>query len=258
MKKLFLTWQDKESRKWYPIGQLTFDGEVYRFFYIKGAETAKTESNFQEIVSFPDLREIYESTELFPMFANRVMPSSRPEYKQTIEWLALPENTLDPLAFIARSGGTKVNDRFEMFCYPEPDENKNYSLHFFAHGLRHLTRCSIDEISSLEQNEMIYIAQDFQNPHDKNALQLHTLNHHIVGYCPNYLLDDINEVIRSKELCNVQVERVNDSNSPLQFRLLCKMTFAKKDSQKPFQRGSYEPIVTVLNETVESKNVVFA
>lgn len=256
MKKLFLTWQDKESRKWYPIGQLTFDGKVYRFFYIKGAETAKTESNFQEIVSFPDLHEIYESTELFPMFANRVMPSSRPEYKQTIEWLALPENSLDPLAFIARSGGTKVNDRFEMFCYPELAANKTYLLHFFAHGLRHLPDCSIERISALENGERLYLAQDFQNPHDENALELNTRNHHIVGYCPRYFLDDINEVINQKQYCEVRVERVNDSSSPLQFRLLCRMTFSASGNQKPFERGNYEPIVSKIEKTIDNFEVV--
>ena len=215
MKRLFLTcqFQNNESRKWYPVGELNFDGETYRFFYIKGAETAQNEANFQPLVSFPDLREIYESTELFPMFANRVMPESRPEYRQTIEWLALAENQTDPLAFLARTGGAKVTDKFEIFCYPELDEKGDYNLHFFPHGLRYVRDDAIKRISSLERGDRLFLAKAFQNPYDKNALQLQTRDNSIVGYCPSYLLDDVNEIVEKNIDLEVCVERVNDELS---------------------------------------------
>lgn len=36
LKTLFLAWQDGKSRYWYPIGRLTFDGEMYKFVYTQG------------------------------------------------------------------------------------------------------------------------------------------------------------------------------------------------------------------------------
>jgi hypothetical protein len=39
LKTLFLAWQDYQSRLWFPVGRLTFDGEVYTFVYIKGANS---------------------------------------------------------------------------------------------------------------------------------------------------------------------------------------------------------------------------
>lgn len=256
MRKLFLTWQDKKSRKWFPIGQLTFDGGLYRFFYIKGALQAHEEAGFQPLVSFPDLHETYESDELFPMFSNRVMPSSRPEYQQTVEFLSLPEAYNDPLAFLARSGGAKVTDNFEVFCYPMP-ENGNLNLHFFAHGLRHLPPSSIERINKLKRGDRILLAHDFQNPFESDALQLRTQDNFIVGYCPSYLLDDMNELRRNKDI-EVCVERVNDESAPLQFRLLCRLIFPQIQNYRPFSSRNYAPIAAEIGSTISDLDVTFA
>lgn len=256
MRKLFLTWQDKESRKWFPVGTLVFDGELYRFFYVKGALEARDEANFQPLISFPDFREIYESDELFPMFANRVMPASRPEYKQTIELLAIPEGDDDPLAFLARSGGAKVTDKFEIFCAPKL-ENGKYNLRFFAHGLRYVPEGAIKRISQMRREDRLYLAHDFQNPFEADALQLHTRDNHIVGYCPSYLLDDMNR-LRRREDIEVCVERVNDESAPLQFRLLCRLLFPQTENHRPFTAGKYEPVVSRSSALIDDLDVTFA
>ena len=36
MKTLYLAWQDPKDRRWFPVGRLSFDGEVYQFVYTKG------------------------------------------------------------------------------------------------------------------------------------------------------------------------------------------------------------------------------
>lgn len=258
MRKLFLTWQDNKSRKWYPIGQLTWDGEVYRFLYIRGALSAHNEAGFRPPVSFLNFHEIYESSELFPMFANRVMPASRPEYKQTIEWLALPESANDPLAFMARSGGAKVNDKFEIFCYPELDIDSNYALHFFAHGLRYLPKGSIERIKQMQRGEKIQLALDFQNPFETNALQLHTPDNHIVGYCPSYLLADVNMYIQRGNEIEVCVERVNDDATPLQFRLLCRLIMPQMTGFLPFSGNDYQPIAAKPEKVLAAQDVAVA
>ena len=256
MRKLFLTWQDKVSRQWFPIGQLVYDGKLFHFFYIKGALQARDEAGFQPLVSFPDFCEVYESDELFPMFSNRVMPSSRPEYQQTIEFLSLSEDYNDPLAFLARSGGAKVTDNFEIFCYPKA-ENGEFHLHFFAHGLRYLPQCSIERISEMKRGDRIFLAHDFQNTFESDTLQLHTWDNYIVGYCPSYLLDDMNEMRRNKAI-KVCVERVNDESAPLQFRLLCRLIFPQTQNYKPFSSGNYAPVVTEVSSAIAALDVTFA
>lgn len=258
-RKLFLTWQDKKSRQWFPIGQLTHDGGLYHFVYLKGALQARDEAGFQPVVSFPDFREIYEAEELFPMFANRVMPASRPEYQQTIEYLSLPHNENDPLAFLARSGGAKVTDTFEVFSYPQTNREGNYELKFFAHGLRYLPPSSLERLARMRRGERIYLAHAFQNRFETNALLLQTPDNYIVGFCPSYLLDDMDLMRRhqDKEI-EVCVERVNDESAPLQFRFLCRLTFPQMPNYQPFTTVSYQPVVSEARRLTHSAELSFA
>ncbi|WP_121971239.1 hypothetical protein [Leptolyngbya sp. BC1307] len=69
---LFLAWQNPISRRWFPIGRLTFDGHLYRFGYIQGVVTAQQEGDFESLWAFPELNTVYESYELFPLFSNRL------------------------------------------------------------------------------------------------------------------------------------------------------------------------------------------
>ena len=100
---------------------------------------------------------------------------------------------------MARRVSPKVTDKFEIFCSPKL-ENGKYNLHFFAHGLRYLPECSIQRIGQMKREDRILLAHDFQNPFESDALLLHTRDNRIVGYCPSYLLDDMKEMRRNKEI----------------------------------------------------------
>lgn len=240
---LFLAWQDPNSRSWFPIGRLQFDGEQYKFVYTHGVRDAQRKSGFAPLHSFPELTREYTSVELFPLFANRLMRPSRPDYKNYAEWLNIPQHQDDPIAILSRSGGRKATDNLEIFPCPEPDVNGLYHIHFFAHGLRHLPGCSVDAIEQLPRNTQLYLAHEFQNPYDSKALLLCTRDHHIVGYCPRYLVQDALSIIKRKpELVHVQVERVNPAPTPLQFRLLCNMTAEWPREFQPFSGQEYQPV----------------
>ncbi|NEP10148.1 MAG: DNA-binding protein [Symploca sp. SIO2C1] len=243
--KLFLAWQDPNSRSWFPIGRLTFNGQQYKFVYTYGAQKAQRESKFQPLHSFPELTREYRASELFPLFANRLMRPSRPDYRDYIEWMNIPRHQDDPIAILSRSGGRKATDSFEIFPCPEPDENGLYHIHFFCHGLRHIPQGSIARISELQSNEQLYLANEFQNPYDSQALLLCTKDHHILGYCPRYLVADALEILREQpDLVHVHVEQVNFAPTPLQFRLLCNMTAKWSPEFRPFSGEEYQPIVS--------------
>lgn len=244
---LFLAWQDPLRRSWFPIGRLTFDGTWYQFVYTDGAKIAQEKCQFQPLHSFPELTGKYRSVALFPFFTNRLMRPSRPEYSNYLQWLNLSSHQDDPMVIFSRTGGGKATDTFEIFPCPKPDENGLYHIHFFAHGLRHLPKGSGERISELQANELLYLANEFQNPYDSRALLLCTRDHHIVGYCPRYLVADALELVRKKpNLVNVQVERVNPAPTPLQFRLLCNMTAQWPQGFIPFSGQEYQPIGSEL------------
>ena len=77
-KTLFLAWQDRrQTRAWFPIGRLDVlnTPRSYRFRYTKGAEVAQAKAGFEPLLDFPDWKQDYTSSELFPLFQNRVISS---------------------------------------------------------------------------------------------------------------------------------------------------------------------------------------
>ena len=117
-KTLFLAWHDKreESRLWFPIGRLDADVErsLYRFRYTGGAKRAEKEAGFPLLVEFPELEEDYQSSELFPLFRNRVIAPGRPDRAAYLRNLDLPENA-NPFEILSVNGGTRVTDAYEVF-----------------------------------------------------------------------------------------------------------------------------------------------
>jgi hypothetical protein len=243
IKTLFLAWQDYQSRSWFPIGRLTFDGKKYRFSYIQGVKDAQEQCGFKPLFSFPELEAVYESDYLFPVFANRLMSAARPEYKNFLNRLNLPENTTDLMLMLARSEGKRETDSLQVFPYPEVDDLGRYCLHFFAHGLRHLPDCAINRINALQVGEMLWLSHEFQNPYDSQALILTTADHYIIGYCPRFLTSYIFDILRSNPFAvEVKVDKINALPNPLQFRLLCRMTYSVFDDLEPFSQDQYQPI----------------
>ncbi|MEN9517491.1 MAG: hypothetical protein RLZZ381_79 [Cyanobacteriota bacterium] len=261
MKKLFLAWQDSQSRRWFPIGKLTFDGKNYHFAYIHGVTKAQSESNFKLLHSFPKCDRVYTSSELFPLFSNRLMRPSRPDYQDYIQWLNIPQNEDEPMTILARSGGRKATDTFELFPCPESNKDGVYQIHFFVHGLRYLPPDSIERIKHLKPKERLYLTRDFQNPYDDKALLLRTEERHSIGYCPRYLAADLVEVLQQKPASSGRrtgsmhrplrtaqsvcacVERVNPAPTPIQLRLLCNMTIEGNNNFAPFNSQDYQSIV---------------
>ncbi|RUR80777.1 HIRAN domain-containing protein [Chlorogloeopsis fritschii PCC 9212] len=243
-KTLFLAWQDPNTRSWFPIGRLTFDGMSYQFVYTQGVKEAQQKCGFEPLSSFPELNKVYTSTQLFPVFSNRLMPRSRPDYSSFIQWLNIPEHEDDPIAMLARSGGQRETDTLTVFPRPEPDSDGRYHFHFFSHGLRHLPQCAIERINLFVPGEKLWLSHEFQNPYDSQALTLNTEDHYIVGYCPRYLRSEVFKLLwQDPSLVDLRVERVNRPPTPLQFRLLCNITAQCKDGFRPFSGQEYQPLI---------------
>lgn len=119
------------------------------------------------------------------------------------------------MVLLARSEGKRETDSLTVFPCPEPNEESKYELHLFAHGLRYLPAGAIAKIEQFEVGNKLWLAHEFQNEYDTRALTLHTQDHHIVGYCPSYLLSNVFDVLmRSPNLVDVSVERINYPFTP--------------------------------------------
>jgi HIRAN domain len=243
MTKLFLAWQEPKSRHWFPIGCLEFDGREYHFFYIQGVKKAKNEG-FRAVHSLPDLEKIYSSTHLFPLFTNRLMTRSRPDYGRYIQSLNISAGNDDPMTVLARSGGGKATDSYEVFPDPEIDEKGNYHTYFFVRGLQYMPKCSIDRAATLASGDSLSLSHDLQNLYDPKALLLHTEDRYNLGYCPRYLSHDIFPILQDNpQQVKVKIDRVNQPPTPLQSRLLCTMTAECGRDFVPFAGEDYQPLL---------------
>ncbi|MEA5618854.1 HIRAN domain-containing protein [Cronbergia sp. UHCC 0137] len=250
---LFLAWQDTNSRAWFSIGRLTFDGGKYKFVYTQGVKAAQEKSDFRPLFSFPEINQVYTSTYLFPVFSNRLMSRSRPDYTEFLKLLNIGEQEAEPMTILARSGGEKKTDTLAVFPCPQPDERGRYQLYFFAHGLRYLPESAIERINRFEIGEKLWLAREVQNAHDSQALTLHTEDHYIVGYCPRYLVSEVSQLLTPSTFVELRVERVNLPSTPLQFRLLCQITALCTDNFYPFSSQEYQPLI---EEEVKSTSLL--
>ena len=227
---------------WSPIGRLEFDHGTYRFVYTEGARTAV---GFTPFNGMEDLEEIYESNELLPIFANRLLPKSRPEYEAYLQWSGFdPANPPDPIALLGVTEGIRRTDMIELFPLPVPDEQGLHLNKFFLHGLRHMDEAAKARVLTLRPDELLYPMLDFWNEADSNAVALRTVegDRLMLGYLPRYLAHDLWKRGQGcRDLIKVAVDRVN-RDAPLQHRLLCRMHACWPEGFQPCSGEEFQPI----------------
>lgn len=244
MKILYLAWQDPSGRSWYPVGRLTAEGDEYRFVYTRGAKEAP---NFVPFPRMQDMKSEYRSRELFPLFANRLLSKTRPDYQDFLDWLNVRATEDDPFVLLARTGGIRETDSFMVFACPEPKRDGSYQVRFFSHGLRHLPAYAIERADALSPGSRLYLMPDPQNPFDSCAVALRTDDPKtIVGYCPRFLARDFLYLLDASRSdatkLRVEVEKVNQG-APIQLRLLCNLTSPWPKDFRPCSEPSFEPLV---------------
>jgi hypothetical protein len=223
MNTLYLAWRQPDHR-WWPVGRLSREGSEYVFSYTRGARSAEG-AGFRPLSSFPDFDQVYVSTQLFPMFKNRLPPQSRPDYDDFIECLDLERGEADPLVMLARSGGERETDMFEVFPVPEQTGEGRYRSTFFVHGLRHRGLSAEEEARRLSQGDTLALEAEPTNPHDRRALRIHTVARGVhIGFVPRYLCQDVHALLASAgDQAQARVQRVNAPPTPAQFRVLCSL-----------------------------------
>lgn len=243
MNSLFVAWRPPlpDSTGWRPVGRLEHEGGIYRFSYTRGAR----KPGFRPFPQMDRLDQIYESAELFPVFANRLLSESRPEYEQFLRWSGLEaESQPDPIVILSVTEGIRQTDAIEVFPCPVPNADACYLSKFFLHGIRWMSLYAIDRISRLRVGERLRLMLDFQNEIDPFAVAVRTDQDRTqIGYVPRYFASDISQIASSCTSDNIQlsVARVN-RDAPLQNRVLCRLHACWPDGFKPCSGDDFEPI----------------
>lgn len=254
MSALFVAWRGADPDKcgWGPVGRLQFDRGVYRFWYTRGALTL---DGFRPFSQMDDINQVYESETLFPIFANRLLSASRPEYEDFLRWGGFdPDDPPNPIAVLGVTEGIRQTDAIEVFSCPVPDSNSCYINKFFLHGLRLVPQNAQTRVQRLSKGDLLLMEEEPTNQYDPNAVAVFTSDDRVqIGYVPRYLTHDAGHLLRECEPEYVQlfVERVN-SDAPLQHRLLCKMQACWPAGFEPCSGEAFQPIPRDVTSKCES------
>jgi hypothetical protein len=243
MNTLFVAMQDQESRRWAPVARLRREHGQYRFVYTRGCRQVP---EFEGFGRLDDLSAEYVSHELFPLFANRVLSKTRPEYQRYMNWLGLNPAEVDVLEELGRTGGLRATDGLELISCPEPTDDRHYEIRFFARGVRHLGADAQMAVGQLQVGERLFLVRDVQNEADGLALMLRTGDPvQLVGYVPRYYSADLArllDMVGPQEVA-VYVDGVNN-DAPLQYRLRCRLTAPWPEGFAACEAPEFQPLST--------------
>lgn len=245
MGSLFLIWKaDSDRGQHIPIGELYMDGQEYCFRYVHGFLRAKA-AGYVQPAEFPYLDQEYRSKALFPLFANRVLSSRRPEYKDYRTALGLGVDG-GVLAELGRSGGRRVTDRYRIIAAPmRVAEEAEYTC--FATGLtREPVYQLCDHLDALcPAGTELLLTPMVQNPYDPQAIMLHTKENVHVGWVPAHHTRDIQPfLLTCPHNVHCLVERLNlPINKKQPDILLIRITHPWPEGWRPMQDPEYEPLM---------------
>lgn len=241
---LFVAWRtrDPDNPAWGPVGRLEFDGKFYRYFYTQGAQSLP---GFQPFPKMDNLDVVYESTELFPLFVNRLLSQRRPEYEAYLRWSGFGhDNPPNPLTILAVTEGQRQTDAIEVFPCPMPDGEGCYLNRFFLHGIRWAEEAGRAYVDQLQEGDQLCLRPEPTNPADPLAMAIYPLNSkERIGYAPRYLAHDIHTLQGqcSSDVVELSVELVN-KDAPLQQRVLCRMHACWPSGFEPCSTEAFQPI----------------
>ena len=242
---LFLAWQDKSEskRRCYPVGRLDTDTSkpLYRYRYTHGALRALKEVGFPLVPDFPELDGDYKSRALFPMFANRVIARGRPDRLTYLEHLDLRESA-DPIEILAANEGRRATDSYGVFPKLRKQADGSFRCRFFLHGWRYASEAAQKRLRSLKPDEELYLSIELTNPTSGLAMQVQTMDYHMIGWAPRYLVLDLTTALEASSRYKARVVRVNPQPAPMKQRVLIEMS-GNLGTHKPMSSKDFVPLV---------------
>ncbi len=251
MKTLFLAWGLHRSDSpiesgcayWFPIGRL--DGEPeqswFRFVYTRGMLTAQAKVGLQPLAAFPQLDEVYESCELFPLFQNRLINPKREDYAEYLDRLDLSPQQTDPFEILAISGGSRQTDNLEVIPELHTRLDGTFSCRFFLQGWDHLNVMSQDRLQHLEPDEPLHVSVELSHLVTGPTLRLQTTDDSLMlGWAPRYLAHCVARSVSSGlGHFHARVVQLNQPPSPQSQRVLVELEGAFPAGYEPMNSEEF-------------------
>ena len=218
---------DSTQPVWLPIYRMSWDSSGY-FYY---SYTRGFKDNYEQLrnrIINPDcgFNQLWKTKHLDTRFGTRY--PRRASSMKKYDWLGIGNLKGDYLAYLARSGGKRVRDSYDIFPEVQAIADGYYSFHFcvtnqdnFIEGGDNLiSPSSVLTLESEESNSYIF--------HGKIK----------VGECPkyiHYLLDC--DVYRQHQ---IGIEQVNQQSAARGQSIVVNLRI--KFSSNPWQQSSFQPL----------------
>lgn len=243
---LFVGWQSQEDRAIYPIARLLLrtQGPRYEFTYVHGVLDAM-KHGFIPFRELPQLKRLYFFDHLPPLFTNRLMPHSRPEFAEHLEQLGLGSvlgRLPEPEVILARSGALKATDKLEVSAPPEFEAaTRTWIYHGFARGVRHVPGAE-ESMLAVHVGDLLEIESDVAHIWDGRALLMLRSDRARLGFVPNILIEDLGWLKDHGVEVRAEVVKVNLSPVPTHQRLLVAFKAEHRVGFAPMSTRRFEPI----------------
>jgi hypothetical protein len=244
--RLFVTWQEPESRRFFPIARLLgLAGGGYELAYIR-AVTAARDNGFAGLPGFEELERVYVSTELPALFARRGGPGRRPSSEASVALGARGAELIDaaPIQiFVPREDGNST--RLEVFAPALPGTSADtYWGVFVARGVGRVPG-GAEVITELQSNQPLALKAEPENPHNPRALLILRTDGIPLGYVPDYFANEL--ALRSGGSAQLQLQvqrsrRLNFPPAPALYQVTCKYTCNAELGRALFRSDPYQPL----------------
>lgn len=237
-RRLLVTRKLSDGDLYRKIGFLVFKNGEYRFEYIKKS----VESDwFSPLPGLSKHDSGHRSPQLFPIFAERVISSRRPDRPETLRALGLPEDAA-PIEVLNRTGGRRVGDTIELVPMPDLSPDRSFSMLFLVHGVRHSSEDAQRRIGQLQRDEQLSLRADSTNPINTLAVQVADGDGVTLGFVPDPLAPFVQDVLADPRGHRLSVEQANGPSVGFHFRLLVRLSGFAGPGLEPFTGPDWDTI----------------
>ncbi|MFT4043821.1 MAG: hypothetical protein QM673_11735 [Gordonia sp. (in: high G+C Gram-positive bacteria)] len=218
-RRLILIWQNPDSRQFVRVGHLDelVDGR-YAFQYCDDVDTIE---GFHPLTQFPNTAVPYVSETLPAFFGNRLMSKQRSSYSRYLDALGLDSSINTPMELLARTGGPRATDTFHLVDDFRENAEGRVVSRFLASGVRYV-ESSGERLRELAPGSLLRLASEPDNPSNPRAQLLCVEDGAPVGYVPDWLLEDVEDLRSRASEFEVIAEQVSPDAQP-HLRLLCRI-----------------------------------
>lgn len=248
---LFITWQEPESRRIYPIARLMgLAGGAYELAYIQAVVAAES-VGFRGLPGFEDPKKVYVSAELPRLFDHRLPARGRHVAARDSSELIGEGLDAAPITILVPLAGGK-SERLEAFAPPLPTPAGLYVGVFWVRGVGRIAG-SEDVALGLRAHERVRLIPEPNNAYNPRALRVVRGDEMPIGYVPDYLANELSVAAHpepprltphseSMELDVLHSARANFPPAAPLYKVLCRYTCSAELGRQLFYSETYEPL----------------